>query len=111
MAQEHAILLWCDLHEDDKISADTITINGLTAEICPTCSSRYSLTEIMDLLENIGRNGNGKPRKKKAEQVEIDLMCPFGCEHKKNPGGAFSSPRGLKMHISREHPDGAESID
>jgi hypothetical protein len=82
MAQELRVILWCDVHQadDEREEGRTITFNGWAMELCSKCEAEYTIKALDTLLEQ------------------------YGCRTK-SPDGGFVSERGLKRHLSMQHPE------
>lgn len=123
MAQEVAILKWCDVHlqeKDERKEGQSLTLNGKEMELCTDCAQGTSLYDAYPLFERYGHRPsmekrvfksptgkrvvpNGSPELTKDE--EETLICRFrGTQYAlhtcKKPK---ESTQGVKQHLSRNH--------
>jgi hypothetical protein len=104
MAQELRVILWCDVHQadDEREEGRTITFNGWAMELCSKCEAEYTIKALDTLLEQYGRPAEEAPAEPRTSSGRP--MCPYGCRTK-SPDGGFVSERGLKRHLSMQHPE------
>jgi hypothetical protein len=106
--REVLIAIYCDIHYDnsEKVEADPILFNNREVDLCKECKEGLPIADLEQIISDYGRKPGSPPVKAKKKELFVateaeNLMCPYGCTP--SHGTTFASPRGLKMHITRQH--------